>query len=132
MNPEDKIIGVLTAKSVYVQKGFRPESPLASDYLVVPDPKHHSTWSLPVKENGKPNARLMGAAHAALTGDYRGSGGYAGPKQELALAKLRRLYAEQKMDWPDTNKSMTHPDDCTCKQCKKTAPLTPVAMSDNK
>jgi len=82
-----------------VEKGFRPGSPLASDYLVVDDPKHHSTWSLPVKENGKPNHGLMGGAFAALTKSYRGNK-YTGPKKQAALRKLLALYRSEKLEPP--------------------------------
>lgn len=69
------------------------------DYLVVEDRTKPSTWHLPVKKNGTPNHRLMGAAWAALHGGYRGNK-YEGPQKSTALAKLKRLYASEGMDVP--------------------------------
>lgn len=75
------------------------DSNKASDYLVVGDPKKPSTWHLQVKRNGVPDHGLMGAAWAALTSNHRGNA-YAGPNKSEALAKLRRLYASEKMPVP--------------------------------
>jgi hypothetical protein len=69
------------------------------DYLVVEDPQKPSTWHLQVKRNGTPDHRLMGAAWAALHGGYRGNT-YQGPGKTEALAKLKRLYAAEKMPLP--------------------------------
>jgi len=69
------------------------------DYLVVEDPKLSSKWHLQVKKNGQADHRLMGAAWAALHGGYRGNK-YEGPKKTEALAKLKRLYAVEKMSLP--------------------------------
>jgi len=73
----------------------------ASDFLVVEEPQAASTWHLQVKKNGKPDHQLMGAAHAALLSPqgFRGKK-YAGPNKRQAIAALKRLYAEEEMDWP--------------------------------
>jgi len=66
-----------------------------SDYLVVDKDGQH----LRVKKNGTPDHGLMGGAWAALHGGYRGNK-YEGSGKEEALAKLKRLYASEKMDTP--------------------------------
>jgi len=67
---------------------------MAVRYLV-PEGKH-----LPVSgEDGKPDHRLMAAAHAALFSNYRGQP-YAGPDKEGAKTRLRALYKSEGMDWP--------------------------------
>ncbi|MDE2102240.1 MAG: hypothetical protein KGL39_33650 [Patescibacteria group bacterium] len=71
-----------------------------SGYLVSKDGEQH----LPTHKNGKPDARLMGAAHAALTGGYRGRK-YEGPDKEKALSKLKKLYEDEGMEWPGTAKA---------------------------
>ncbi|MCI0423901.1 MAG: hypothetical protein L0312_32605, partial [Acidobacteria bacterium] len=71
----------------------------ASDYLVVEDLDKSSSWHLPVRKNGKPNHRLMGAAWAALHGGYRGNK-YEGPDKAAALKKLKALYKSEKLDLP--------------------------------
>lgn len=76
----------------------------AGDFLVIGDPEKVSTWSLPVKRNGKPDHRLMGAAWAALHGGYRGNR-YEGPGREEAIAKLRKLYQAEGMDVPGTKEA---------------------------
>ena len=75
------------------------------DYLVVEDPAKSSTWHLQVKRSGTPDHGLMGAAWAALHGGYRGNA-YQGPQKAEALAKLKRLYAAEKMELP-SEKSFT-------------------------
>ena len=72
----------------------------SEDYLVVEDPDKKSTWHLPVKKNGQPDHRLMGAAWAALHGGYRGNK-YDGPNRAEAIKKLRSLYKSEKMDTPE-------------------------------
>jgi hypothetical protein len=63
--------------------------------FLVPDGKH-----LPVTgEDGKPDHHLMGAAWAALHGGYRGNK-YDGPDKAQAVAALKKLYEEEKMDHP--------------------------------
>jgi hypothetical protein len=51
------------------------------------------------KDDGKPDHRLMGAAWAALHGGYRGQK-YQGPDKDAALAKLKKIYKEEKMELP--------------------------------
>jgi hypothetical protein len=75
----------------------------ASDYLVVEDPNKPSTWHLPVKRNGKPDHRLMGAAWAALHEGFRGNK-YQGPEKSKALSKLKALYKSEGMDLPTKTK----------------------------
>jgi hypothetical protein len=69
------------------------------DYLVVEDRTKPSTWHLQVRRNGTPDHRLMGAAWAALHGGFRGNT-YQGPNKTDALAKLKRLYAAEKLELP--------------------------------
>ena len=77
----------------------------ASHYLVVEDPASPSTWHLRVRgTDGKPDHGLMGAAWAALHGGYR-CNTYEGPGKQEALAKLKRLYAEEGMDTPAESKA---------------------------
>jgi len=71
----------------------------AGDFLVVEDSEEVSTWHLPVKVNGTPDHRLMGAAWAALHGGYRGQK-YEGPDKEKAIAELRSLYKSEDMTPP--------------------------------
>lgn len=72
----------------------------SSDFLVVEDSQKPSTWHLQVKKHGKNDRRLMGAAKAALTspGGHRGNK-YAGPNKTEAIRKLKRMYAQEEMDW---------------------------------
>lgn len=79
--------------------GARLKAGNPGDYLVVEDRTKPSTWHLQVRKNGTPDHRLMGGAWAALHGGYRGNK-YAGPQKTEALAKLRALYASEKMDVP--------------------------------
>lgn len=69
------------------------------DFLVAPDPEKPSTWSLPVKKNGKPDRGLAGAAWAALfsPGGFRGNK-YDGPDKAAAQKKLKALYKSE--EWP--------------------------------
>jgi len=71
------------------------------DFLVVGDPDETSTWHLPVKTNGQPDRRLMGAAKAALTVGYRGNV-YEGPDKDEATRKLKALYEEEDMEWSES------------------------------
>jgi len=64
-------------------------------HLVKKDGEDH----LPTHTNGKPDHRLMGAAWAALHGGYRGNK-YEGPDKAKAIAKLKALYASEKMETP--------------------------------
>ena len=74
----------------------------ASHYLIVEDPQKPTTWHLRVKDmSGKPDPHLMGGAHAALMSPagFRGNK-YEGPNKAEAISKLKKLYAECKMEWP--------------------------------
>jgi hypothetical protein len=71
----------------------------AVQYLVKDkDGKGHLPYT---KEDGKPDHGLMGAAHAALTSPkgFRGRK-YEGPDKSKALAKLKKIYKEEKMELP--------------------------------
>lgn len=81
----------------------------ASDFLVVEDPEQSSTWHLQVKQNGKVDHRLLGAAWAALHQGYRGNK-YEGPDKGKAMAKLKALYKSEDMEVP-TAESVTEYDD---------------------
>ena len=63
---------------------------------------------LPVRKSpdGPLDHGLMGAAHAALISPqgFRGQA-YAGPDKDKAIAKLKALYAEEKMPWPEAASS---------------------------
>jgi hypothetical protein len=54
---------------------------------------------LPTTKAGKPDHGLMGAAHAALHGGFRGNK-YEGPDKGKAIDKLKALYKSEDMDWP--------------------------------
>jgi hypothetical protein len=69
------------------------------DYLVVGSKNDKSTWHLPIAKNGKLNHRLMGAAWAALTFNFRGNQ-YKGPGKAGAIKKLKALYASENMQLP--------------------------------
>jgi hypothetical protein len=73
----------------------------ASDFLVA-EGDNVSDWHLQVKRHGTPDHNLMSAARAALAspGGHRGNR-YEGPNQQEALAKLKRLYEAEGMDWDD-------------------------------
>ena len=66
-------------------------------YLVTGEDGDH----LPTRKNGKLDHRLMGAAHAALHSGFRGNK-YEGPGKAQAIAKLKKLYEQEDMDWPGT------------------------------
>lgn len=73
----------------------------ASHYLYVGDSSKTSTWHLPVKDtSGKISKQHLGAAHAALTSNFRGHS-YGGPGKGKALAKLRNLYHSAGLEWPE-------------------------------
>ena len=78
---------------------MKADSSTPGDYLVVEDLEKSTTWHLQVKRNGKPDHGLMGSAWAALHGGYRGNK-YEGPGKTEAIAKLKKLYASEKMDTP--------------------------------
>lgn len=71
----------------------------AGDFLVIEDPDKPSTWRLPVRVDGEIDRRLMGAAWAALHEGYRGQK-YAGPKKDIAIKKLERLYEANNIPTP--------------------------------
>ncbi len=58
---------------------------------------------LPTKRGGNPDHGLMGAAHAALHGGFRGKK-YEGPGKDEAIAKLKGMYKSEGMDWPGDSK----------------------------
>lgn len=68
-------------------------------YLVSDESGNH----LPTRRGGKLDPKLLGAAHAALTVGYRGNK-YEGPDKEGALARLKKLYAEAGLDWPESKR----------------------------
>jgi len=74
------------------------------DYLVVEKPGDGKAdvLHLQVKKNGVVDHGLMGAAHAALMSPagFRGNP-YAGPEKEAAIAKLKKMYADENMTWPE-------------------------------
>jgi len=74
------------------------------DYLVVEKPGDGKAdvLHLQVKKNGVIDHGLMGAAHAALTSPegFRGNP-YAGPEKDAAIAKLKKMYADESMTWPE-------------------------------
>ena len=75
------------------------------DYLVVEKPEGKKPkYHLQVKKNGKLDARLLGAAHASLTVGFRGNK-YEGPDKEKALSKLKKLYKEAGLIWPEDKSS---------------------------
>lgn len=77
----------------------------SSAYLVVGDPNKSSTWHLRVRDrNGKINRRLLGAAWAALTSNFRGQP-YKGPGKRQALVKLRKL--RQQITTKEPNAGLT-------------------------
>lgn len=85
---------------VYTEAGKAADP---DDYLVVEDKDKVSTYHLQVKENGKPNHRLMGAAWAALHSGYRGNV-YEGPNKAEAITKLKKLYEAEEMTPPGEDK----------------------------
>jgi hypothetical protein len=78
----------------------RKDSVMAEDktqYLVHDkDGKGHLPYT---DSNGNPDHTRMGAAWAALHGGYRGNK-YQGPDKGKALAKLKKIYKEEKMELP--------------------------------
>lgn len=95
-------------RALYASEGERAETPKPEtekrsdnpdDFLVVEDREKPTTWHLPVKENGTPNPRLMGAAWAALHEGFRGRK-YEGPDKSGALKRLIALYRAEDMELP--------------------------------
>jgi hypothetical protein len=88
-----------------VTKMVRGKKYPAGDFLVVEDADSPDTWHLQVKRNGRPNARLMGAAWAALgPKGFRGKK-YKGPKKGEAKRKLRGLYKQEGREPPGQTKA---------------------------
>ncbi len=89
-----------------------PDTPVSEasknpdDFLVVENPEQTTTFHLQVMTDGKPDHRLMGAAHAALMSPngYRGQK-YAGPDKAKAIQKLKALYKKEDMPWPSAEKA---------------------------
>lgn len=103
------------AKSARVQKtslntyeSYSIPSKNPNDYLVVEDRDKVSTYRLQVKENGKPNPRLMGAAWRALyhPSGHRGNP-YKGPYKDKAKRKLRALYKSLGREMPRVQRNST-------------------------
>ena len=96
--PEDLIAGF---EAMTTDKAFKASTD-PGDYLVVEKGEEGKadTLHLQVKVDGKPDHRLMAGAHAALTSNHRGKP-YAGPDKDKALTKLKALYKEEEMDWPE-------------------------------
>jgi hypothetical protein len=96
--PVAELVAAYEEKTKTVDGKPRP----AGDFLVVEDADKPSTWHLPVKKNGKPDHRLMGAAKAALTspGGHRGNK-YGGPDKAGAIKKLKALYKSEDMTWSE-------------------------------
>jgi hypothetical protein len=84
-------------KWFYIEEEDSEKQP-DSDFLVVD--KKTKERHLPIKVNGKVDTNLMGAAHAALTKNFRGQA-YKGPDKAGALNKLKALYKKEKMDLPE-------------------------------
>ena len=97
--PEPELVAEAVAE---VEKATKKEADCShpsSHYLVVEDASKPSTWHLRVKNcSGKPDHRLMAAARAALTSNYRGHA-YGGPNKSAALSKLKGMYKSEGMDW---------------------------------
>ena len=94
------LVGEAMAEKAYRDKwgesiSSRDETKDKGGYLVSGDEGDH----LPTTEDGKLSHRLMGAAWAALHGGYRGNK-YEGPGKAQAIAKLKKLYAQEGMDTP--------------------------------
>lgn len=99
----------------------------ASHYLAVGDSSKPSTWHLPVKDSsGKISPRHLGAAHAALTKGFRGNK-YGGPGKGKALAKLRGLYKQAGMKWPEDSDS--NKEKAMATNVQKGIPTAPVPGS---
>jgi len=83
-----------------VTKTIGGEARPAGDFLVVIDAEKPSTWHLPVKKNGKPDHKLMGAAWAALHVGFRGKT-YEGPEKSKAISKLKAMYKSEEIELPE-------------------------------
>lgn len=79
----------------------------ASAYLITEKPDVVGTWHLRYRDaEGKVDPRLLGACHAALLspGGYRGNR-YAGPDKQKAISRLKALYKQAGLDWPEDGKA---------------------------
>lgn len=102
-----RISNAQASKKAELTKSVAGRQLPASAFLVVGDPEKVTTWALPVRNaDGSPDARRMGAAWAALHGGYRGNK-YEGEGKAQAIAKLRRMYADQGRPVPGTTKART-------------------------
>jgi len=83
-----------------IMKTIRGEEYPVDAFLVVEDSSKPTTWHLRVKDaDGTINHRLLGAAFAALHKGFRGNK-YEGPGKAQAIARLKKLYAQEGMDTP--------------------------------
>ena len=90
-----RISNAMVSKKATLTKTVAGRKLPASAFLVVGDPEQVGTWRLPVRNaDGSPDPVRMGAAWAALHGGYRGNK-YEGEGEAQAIAKLRKMYAEQ-------------------------------------
>lgn len=70
-------------------------------YLVTDDAGKH----LPTRKNGKLDHRLMAAAKAALTSNYRGHA-YQGSGKDKAITKLKALYKQEGLQWDEKESTL--------------------------
>lgn len=103
-SPKKESENMAGKKVLEVSKTVGGVSHPASDFLVVEDPAKSSTWHLQVKNAGKVDRRLMGAAWAALHGGYRGNK-YEGPNKAQAIAALKKLYDAEGVSYPKENEA---------------------------
>ncbi len=94
-----------------VTKSMNGRTHVAGDFLVAEKPQDPNMWHLPVKVQGKPDHRLMGAAWAALNNPngFRGNK-YEGPRKAEAQRKLRAMYRREKLE-PPTAEALTEGED---------------------
>lgn len=91
--------------SIDIYQEFSIPSSNPSDYLVVEDKDKTSTYRLQVKENGKVNPNLMGAAWRALFHPSGHMGNpYKGPDKEQAKTKLAAIYKSAGKEMPTLEK----------------------------
>ena len=98
---------ILTAAGLTATKKAASNTP--SDFLIVDDPQKPTTWHLQVKRNGTVDHHLMGAAWSALHSGFRGNV-YQGPGKTEAIAKLKKLYAAEKMPVPAEKSFIVYKD----------------------
>ncbi len=97
----EQMAGETETFSDTVTKAEGDENYPASDYAYVPDPQHPSTWKLRLTSSpgGDPDARIVGAAVAALGKGFRGQRVQI-PASDLAAVKKKVLAAWHKAN-PD-------------------------------